>query len=80
MSMGDLLVQLLLVDYPERLRSATLFCTTAVVALLERLAAERGAPGFVRFDIHAGSGVDRSSSPTVTVRFGRDRYSLFAAR
>src|SRR3546814_7950185 len=30
MSMGGVLVQLLLHDHPERLRSATLFCTTAL--------------------------------------------------
>jgi pimeloyl-ACP methyl ester carboxylesterase len=30
MSMGGILVQLLLADHPDRLRSATLFCTTAV--------------------------------------------------
>ena len=29
MSMGGILVQLLLLDHPERLRSATVFCTTA---------------------------------------------------
>jgi pimeloyl-ACP methyl ester carboxylesterase len=30
MSMGGLLVQLLLIDHPQRMRSATLFCTTAL--------------------------------------------------
>ncbi len=34
MSMGGTLVQLLLVDHPERLRSATLFCTSALGAAL----------------------------------------------
>src|SRR5215217_4138445 len=48
----------------------------AVVALLDRLAAQRGAPAFVRFDIHTRSRVDRSSPPAVWRRFGRDRYSL----
>src|SRR5690606_16436396 len=30
MSMGGVLVQLMLLDHPDRLRSATLFCTTAL--------------------------------------------------
>ena len=32
MSMGGLLVQLMLIDHPARLRSATLFCTTAIAS------------------------------------------------
>jgi putative transposase len=42
----------------------------AVVALLDRLAAQRGSPGFLRCDIHTQPRGDRSSSPAVALGFG----------
>lgn len=43
MSMGGLLVQLMLIDHPARLRSATLFCTTAITTAPDD--PERQLPG-----------------------------------
>ncbi|SDD24438.1 Pimeloyl-ACP methyl ester carboxylesterase [Geodermatophilus telluris] len=45
MSMGGTLVQLLLLDAPERLRSATLLCTSALGAGLADVAGTSGLPG-----------------------------------